>query len=128
MIKYYFNYFINPGFPEKYQWVFTLYEKENPIVLGYIDSYEDYSYLAIQKVENLKNTFPLLSKHFKGSCGIYGYFKESIHYDINSDKDTELLEKVLFIMTFKILKEVEKELSENKKLSFTYDFRKDNSK
>lgn len=126
MIKYYFNYFINPGFPEKYQWVFTLYDKENSIISGYIDSYEDYSYLAIQKVENLKNTFPLLSKHLKGSCGIYGYFKQSIHYDINSDKDTELLEKVLFIMTFKILKEVEKELSENKKLSFTYDFRKDN--
>ncbi len=104
-------------------WNFTLIENDKQIISGYIDSHKDYSYLAIQRIETPTAAFPEISKYFKGSCGIYGYFKESIHYDIDSDKNNDLLEKVLFIMTFKVLKEVEQELSENKKLSFTYDFR-----
>lgn len=124
MIKSSYSYFegLN-GFPEKHCWSFTLIENDKPIISGYIDSYKDHSYLAIQRIETPTAAFPEISKYFKGSCGIYGYFKESIHYDIDSDKNNELLEKVLFIMVFKVLKEVELELSENKKLSFTYDFR-----
>ena len=124
MIKSSYSYFAGlNGFTEKHNWTFTLIENEKSIISGYIDSYKDHSYLAIQRIETPIATFPKISKYFKGSCGIYGYFKESIHYDIDSDKNNDLLEKVLFIMTFKILNEVEQELSENKKLSFTYDFR-----
>ncbi len=110
------------GFPEKHTWVFTLFQNDKAIISGYLDSYRDYSYLAIQRIENKIESFPEVSKYFKTTCGIYGKFSEIIHLDIDSDKNNDLLERVLFIMTFKVLFEVEKELRDKKKLSFTYDF------